>query len=264
MTVRRRLAHPALRDYVRSFSERTAVVTGCAISAPLPARADQLIELYIEDRYGVSRDDGPTRFAPGMAIVGPQSRAGTRLHLSGSFKVFTIHFQPSGISALFGLATSELTDQGLEARLVIGPCASGLRSGLMLAPDFEARVDAAQRWLLDRMRGAKPVDRVGRIAAALLGCGGAMPVADLARRVGLSDRQFTRRFERQTGLTPKLFARVVRFGATLEARSKAPESSWTSLSYDMGYADQSHFIRDSRQLGGAAPRQFYRDWSRLA
>ncbi len=250
-----------LGDYIRFFSERTAELRGRGVSVPLPARVDQLIEFYFEDRYLVSRDGGAACPAPEMAIVGPQGRSGARLHLSGSLKVFTIHFQPGGLNALFGIATSELTDQGFEAQSVIGRGADNLRDNLMRASDFVERVDAAQRWLLDRVSGAKPVDIVARIAEALLASDGAPPISDLARQTGLSDRQFARRFEYQTGLTPKLFARAVRFGAALEAKSGAPERSWTDIAYEAGYADQSHLIRDSRQLGGAPPRRFHADWS---
>ena len=250
-----------LGDYIRFFSERTAELGNRSLSLPLPARVDQLIEFYLEDRYLISRNGRPAGPAPELAIVGPQGRPGTWLHLSGSLKVFTIHFQPGGLNALFGIAISELTDQGVAAQSLIGRSADHLRYDLMRAEDFAERVGAAQRWLVGRMSSAKPVDIVARIARAVIGSGGLPPVRELARQTGLSDRQFSRRFEHQTGLTPKVFARAVRFGAALEAKSEAPERSWTDIAYEAGYADQSHLIRDSRQLGGAPPRRFYADWS---
>ena len=263
MWTRRHRPPTMLCDYIRFFSERAGELGNHALSAPLPVRVDQLIEFYFKDRYKVSRYGGPAAAAPEMAIVGPQRRSGTLLHLSGSLDVFTIHFQPGGLNALFGVASSDLIDQGLEAQIVIGRCASELRENLMRAKDFAGRVDAAQRWVLSRMSSGKPVDMVARIAQILSASGGAMPIAQLARQTGLSDRQFTRRFEYQTGLTPKIFARAVRFSAALETKSSAPERSWTEIAYEAGYADQSHLIRDSRQLGGAPPRSFHADWSAL-
>ncbi len=264
MWTRRHRPPAILGDHIRYFSERTAELGNRGLSVPLPARVDQLIEFYFEDRYLVSRDGGPACPAPEMAIVGPQGRSGTRLYLSGSLKVFTIHFQPGGLNALFGIVTSELTDQGFDAQTVIGRSADHLRDDLMRAEDFAERVDAAQRWLLDRMSSAKRIDIVARIAKALLASGGSTPVSDLARQAGLSDRQFARRFAHQTGLTPKLFARAARFGTAIEAKSGAPERSWTDVAYGAGYADQSHLIRDSRPRGGAPPRRFHADWSAVS
>jgi len=261
MWTRRHRPPAKFGDHIRYFSERTAELGNQSLSVPLPARVDQLIEFYLEDRYRISRGGGPASPAAEMAIVGPQGRPGTRLHLSGSLKVFTIHFQPGGLNALFGIVTNELADQGFEAQRVIGRCADDLRDDLLQADDFAGRVDAAQRWVLDRISNAKPVDIVARIARDLIESGGLSPVGKLARETGLSDRQFARRFEHQTGLTPKLFARAVRFGVALEAKSAAPKRSWTDVAYEAGYADQSHLIRDSRQLGGAPPRRFHADWS---
>lgn len=54
MLVRRRLAHPAIRRVVRSFSERRATLGQAVVTVPLPARPDQFIEFYLQDLYAVS------------------------------------------------------------------------------------------------------------------------------------------------------------------------------------------------------------------
>ncbi len=84
----------------------------------------------------------------------------------------------------------------------------------------------------------------------------------LARGAELSDRQFTRRFERQVGLTPKLFARTVRLNAVLDAKVRLPCATWTELVHEAGYADQAHFVRDCRALAGGSPASFFAEWAR--
>ncbi len=89
-----------------------------------------------------------------------------------------------------------------------------------------------------------------------------MRIDALGRRSRLSDRQFTRRFETQVGLTPKLFARTVRFNAVLTAKAESPGRSWTGLVHAAGYADQAHFVRDCRAFAGDAPGDFFPEWVR--
>jgi AraC-like DNA-binding protein len=249
-----------LRSVLLSFAERRAMLGADVVTAPLPARPDQFIEFYLRDRYAVSHDGGPANLAPETVIVGPQSYRRTRLIMSGNLRVFTIRFQPGGFNALFGVPMRALVNEGVPADDVLGGAAKRLRDGIMSAPDFEARIATAQRWVAECLAVAPPVDQVAWSAAALHRSGGQLSIRPLARRAGLSDRQFTRRFETQVGLTPKLFARTVRLNALLDAKARSPNVAWTELAHRAGYADQAHFVRDCRALAGDAPRAFFAEW----
>jgi AraC-like DNA-binding protein len=257
---RKRPATAALRSVVLSFAERRAVLGETIVTAPLPARPDQLIEFYLRDLYAVAQDDAPPGLTPETVVVGPQSYRRTRLFLSGDVHNFTIRFQPGGFHALFGVPMPGLVNQGAAIGDVLGSAAIALRDAILHAPDFAGRVAAAEHWLAARLGDAGPVDPVARMAALLHRAGGRLPIAALARRAGLSDRQFTRRFERQVGLTPKLFARTVRLNSVLDARARSPGTGWTPLIHTAGYADQAHFVRDCRALAGDAPQSFFDEW----
>jgi AraC-like DNA-binding protein len=249
-----------LKSVVLSFAERRAVLGVDVVTVPLPARPDQFIEFYLGDRYAVSHDDGEAQYAPEAVIVGPQSYRRARLFLTGTIHVFTIRFQPGGLHALFGISMQALVNEGVPAVDVLGRAATSLSDGIMSAPDFEARITAAQRWIGGCLSLASPVDPVAQMAAALVRSGGRLSIQTLARNAELSDRQFTRRFETQVGLTPKLFARTVRLNAVLQARARSPGVTWTELVHRAGYADQAHFNRDCRALAGSAPRDFFAEW----
>lgn len=218
------------------------------------------MEFYLGDRYQVSQDDGPPEAAPEAVIVGPQSYRRTRLLMSGDIHVFTIGFQPGGLHALFDMPMTRLVDQGAIASDVIGAAAHRLRDAILHAPNFDARIAAVERWLAPYVEAARHPDDVDRAAIAIVRSGGRLRIDMLARRAMLSDRQFTRRFEAQVGLRPKLFARTVRLNAVLDAKSRSPRASWTELVHRAGYADQSHFIRDCRALAGGAPAEFFAEW----
>lgn len=193
--------------------------------------------------------------------MGPQSYRRTRLFLSGSLHVFTIGFQPGGFHALFGTPMTALVDQGAVAGDVIGEgAATALRDAVGLAGGFEERVARAERWVDERIATARADDPVARAAMLLQRSGGRLRIDRLTGRTGLGERQFTRRFETQVGLTPKLFARTVRLNAVLDAKARAPDRSWTDLAHAAGYADQSHLVRDCRALAGDKPGAFFPDW----
>lgn len=261
MIVNQRSASASLRNVVDSFAERRARFGVDVITTPLPARPDQFIEFYLQDRYRVSHDDGAAAAAPESVIVGPQSYRRTRLILSGSIHVFTIRFQPAGFHALFGVPMTALVNEGVSIGDVIGRTAIRLRDAVMAANNFDDRITAAQGWLEGRSEQSLHIDAVGYAAAVLQRSGGRPSIRALAQQAELSDRQFTRKFERQVGLTPKLFARTVRLNAVLDAKARAPRTTWTELAHEAGYADQAHFVRDCRALAGSAPADFFAEWA---
>jgi AraC-like DNA-binding protein len=58
------------------------------------------------------------------------------------------------------------------------------------------------------------------------------------------------------GITPKLFSRIQRFQQTRTFIQQNPFPDWTALALDLGYFDQSHFIRDFLEFSGLSPTDY--------
>ena len=112
--------------------------------------------------------------------------------------------------------------------------------------------------------GAIRVDAVAAVANRFLSERGALGVADAAAEAGLSVRQFERRFSEQVGVPPKLYARIVRFNAALEAKMSAPRRLWTDIAHDFGYYDQMHMVRDFEDFTGENPTAFIRRFDAMS
>jgi len=80
---------------------------------------------------------------------------------------------------------------------------------------------------------------------------GLASVPEVARQLGISLRQFQRRFVGGIGITPKLFCRMQRFQQVVRAMDDTV--SWTDTAIRSGYYDQAHLIRDFRQFTGTTP-----------
>ena len=84
--------------------------------------------------------------------------------------------------------------------------------------------------------------------------------------IGLSPRRFIELFEREVGLTPKLYCRVRRFRRAAHriwALSSGAESTgagddFSAIAFDCGFADQSHLIREFREFSGLTPAEYAR------
>jgi AraC-like DNA-binding protein len=79
---------------------------------------------------------------------------------------------------------------------------------------------------------------------------------DLEQKTGFSGRQLERNFARHLGVSPKAFARVVRFQAVAAAAARLNQPDWARLAADFGFADQPHLIREFKSFSGVTPAAY--------
>jgi AraC-like DNA-binding protein len=78
-------------------------------------------------------------------------------------------------------------------------------------------------------------------------------VAEVATRLGVTDRHFRRLALDETGFSPRHFARIQRFHALLRSADRTSRPEWAALAFRHGYADQSHLIREVQDFAGVPP-----------
>ena len=70
-------------------------------------------------------------------------------------------------------------------------------------------------------------------------------------------RQLERKFYLEIGLSPKQLSKMIRLQAAMKMLLNQEITSLTSLAHENDYYDQSHFIKNFRELVGVTPKEFY-------
>jgi AraC-like DNA-binding protein len=154
---------------------------------------------------------------------------------------------------MFSLPMHELTSEALEARAVLGTAVDELAERLSENKSFEERARTADLFFTSRCSSLPDGDGLTRAALSILNRKGRVEIPMLAQKAQLSPRQFERRFSREIGLPPKLFARIARFEAALESKALSASESWTEITNRLGYYDQTHLIKDFKEFSGEVP-----------
>jgi len=76
--------------------------------------------------------------------------------------------------------------------------------------------------------------------------------------IGLSPRQLRRYFEYYIGDTGKTFSQVVRFQNILNSKPSTQSLKQNKIFFDLGYYDQSHFIKEFKNFYGVTPGKAFR------
>ena len=160
--------------------------------------------------------------------TGPQSFLGVR-------------FRPGRAAAFLRIPLAEITDARVSLRDVWREAPEAvdvatLEAALLrrLAPDRDPRVDAA----------------IAQIASTNA------RIDEVAREIGISRQHLARQFQHHVGVSPKTFARVMRFRRLVDALPQEQDVDWAGLAAGHGYYDQSHLIDEFRELAGTTPGGF--------
>jgi len=156
----------------------------------------------------------------------------------------------SGVAPIvLSVAADGLRDQRPALADVIGVDDTDRLTGSLLATDNPSK--ELERWAGRRLAHAGGRDRTMTRVAALIGDG--RTVAEVAARVGFSERQLNRRSLASFGYGPKMLARVLRLQRALGLARDGMSLVQAALA--AGYGDQAHFAHEVRALTGQSASQ---------
>lgn len=249
---------PRLAPHVECFW--TLADPSPAAREPEPVWPDGCLELIVHlGRPFRALDGEASREQPRAMLVG-QLLGPLHLAPQGAVATFGVRFRPGGARAFFGFPLDEIAGAWVPLDALWGADAARFVGALGDAPDDRARARVARATLEHRLdctrhailRATSAADGIDAAIARVLATRGALPIGALADEIGWGARRLERRFQADVGVTPKTFARIVRFQSLL-ARLPERDPDWVALALDVGFFDQSHLIADVRALSGATP-----------
>ena len=199
---------------------------------------------------------GNTRTA-GAGISGPQSES-FLIERTQLDELLGVHFQFGGVFPFLDVPLGELHGLHLGLDDLWGERRVGeLICRLQEARSVDMKFQVLEQWLLGLVRrplqhhpavlfGMKEFQNNPSLSSS----------AQMAERVGFSQRHFIQLFRDEVGLAPKLFCRVQRFQQVILAVHKLETVDWVDIALSCGYFDQAHFNHDFREFSGLTPTEY--------
>lgn len=186
------------------------------------------------------------------------------LENTGPSDIIGIKLKPTALTRLFNLSMIDFTDKVVDANSALGDDFREMDAQLRAIPHREGRIillNAYFRKALGRNEAEEsPADRAVK---QLMDHHGMIPLAEVKNTAGVGERQLENLFRKHVGLSPKLFARILRFSYIFQ-RVEEDDRRWTALAYETSFYDQSHFIRNFRNFTGESPGKYAFDEKNMA
>jgi AraC-like DNA-binding protein len=179
--------------------------------------------------------------------------------LEGQGCVFGVKFRAGGFRPFYGRAVSTLRNRSIPPESVFGSAATSLPAEVLSHSDDSRMIEPVTRFLLEHLPPTDPnVERVAGIVETIEADRSLVRVDQLPERWNMTKRSLQRLFNEYVGVTPKWVINRYRLHEALERLHAGAPVNWTDLALELGYFDQSHFIRDFRSLVGYSPVQYAR------
>ncbi len=250
--------HPRLAPFVKCIwsQESDRAIFDAGRERILPDSCVELV-FHFRDPFLTSFADGTSALQPQAFVVGQMKRF-LEIEPAGPMGLIAVRFHARGAYLFFQRPLSEVAAGIVDLEDVWRDRARELTERVALAGCMTERIRLIEETLLGLLRKNGRVDcSVDRCLQLIETSYGQVNVAELAKLLGVSSRQLTRRFQHTVGLSPKEFARVSRFLHVVRCLGNREPRTLTETAIACGYFDQAHFNHEFREMAGMAPREFF-------
>ncbi|MGC1550252.1 MAG: helix-turn-helix domain-containing protein [Rhodanobacter sp.] len=167
-----------------------------------------------------------------------------------------LRFRPGGAHALIGIDIDELNRADINLEDMFGSSAHRLRQRLLETPCPMQRLALLEGWLLRLASDPTPDPAIAYAIAELGRTPQVARIGIVQRETSYSAARFSILFRRHVGMSPKRYARLLRFRAVVAQAHPQRTVDWSRIAVDGGYYDQAHLSHEFREFAGITPTSF--------
>jgi AraC-like DNA-binding protein len=252
------LPHPALRPYIKHYFLLHVFLTNTPDEQrikPIPPDADQSLFFYPRSEVKVIINSTKESRASASSVFVAQQTTRINIQFGDDHLIIQVCFHPGFMYKILGkIPINELMNQEIDAELFSDQEMKVLNKQLRETIDYKTMINLIETYFLKRLAKLNteilPIDKA---ISCLRYSTKPLSLDWLASEACLSNRQFERNFIQRMGMSPKFYARIVRFDRAFKMKQQHPDISWLNIAYSCGYFDFSHLMKDFSQFAEVTP-----------
>lgn len=191
----------------------------------------------------------------GAKLLGPVTKSYS-YKLSEQGHIVGIKFKPAGFRCFASPPMTCFANKYTDLDTVFSNWDSSLVTKMQSVNSLEEAVTVLEPFLIAQNNGIDDKTRLANeIIEYIKSPLNATQVKQVATHFKMSVRTLQRLFESHIGVSAKWIIRKYRLHDVLD-HAENNELDWLTLSLALGYTDQSHFIKDFKELIGVTPRNY--------
>ena len=190
---------------------------------------------------------------PNAAVFGTPLEAIT-IELNKDHRYFGARFVSGVMPDFLDLSAAELIGRHYDLLDVV-PQANQLFNEIVNSTDFSEQ-SAVFGKFIERQNERKPSMLTAQVLRNIYDSEGSVRINELEDKTGYSARTLQRQFGADMGMSPKAFCRIVRCQSAVYGLNHREKVTFSDLACDLGFSDQSHFLREFKKLVHTTPLDY--------
>lgn len=209
------------------------------------------------DKYRQYIGDGKSIIQPRCFVIGQLTRP-LEIEPTGRTGIFSVRFHPNGFLPFADISIKEMENTAVPLEKLFGRDGRDIEEKIFEAHSVKERIDLIETFLLKKLNRLETIDNIVRTTVGTIMTGnGQLSIEEISKQTKIHRRQLERKFSLAIGLSPKQLSKIIRLQIALKIMLTGEVKDLTSLAYGNDFYDQSHFIKDFRDLVGMTPKDFY-------
>lgn len=177
------------------------------------------------------------------------------LENTGRSDILGIKMKPAALAHLLGMNMHMLKDKVLTLHECNHAALNMLSESIRTSSDHRKQINMINEQLMALQHEVQPDPVIELAVDTIFSSRGMNTVSSLCQQCEVSERQLERLFRRYIGLTPKFYARIIRFSYIFQVTEEG--KSWSDVGLESGFYDQPHFIRNFKAFTGEDPSGYF-------
>ncbi len=253
---------PVLQPYISCYALREFSTGEMVMPKPLHAVHEYYMTFYLKDKFcDLVNDSGKLiRKLSSTLITFLTESLGCTLW-TGDYRLLNVQFKSNGLFAIFGIPQKILINEIFPIGDILGNDSILIMEQLESSNGIHEMAGYMNAYFIRKLLQQKHkyyTTAIPAISNIILQNKGVVSLDKLSHYANMSLRNFERRFIEEVGMSPKLYSRITRFYNAVENKMLHPEKSWTEITYEGGYFDQAHFIKEVKTFSAKTPDELFK------
>ena len=195
----------------------------------------------------------------GSHIIGIRKKS-LQISQTNKQNIFSVRFKLGGIYPVFKIPVHTFANDFFELNVLLGNGYKELEEKLFNAHPTGKRIEIIEDYLLKKIYSGNNYDyNFVDTCSKILLQNPSHDIKTLTDELNTNYKTIERKFQKVIGLTLMELLKIRRFNNAVYSMYSCKYNSLTAIAYSCGYFDQSHFIREFKQLTTFSPREFLKE-----
>lgn len=220
---------------------------------------DGTIGMFLQSNCIYREYEGKLSLFSGSYLFGQKSKP-VYYHLTDpNVYCFGVKLKPQGMGKITKVSLSEFTDDFIETAEIFGQAAREMVAQVQEALQIATKIRAFENFLLSHLLEKQTYDQLilEKALSQIHQYKGFLSIKEICKSLNIGYKKLERVFNKKLGISPKIYACIVRFNQAIVTKYRNPEYNLTEIAHASGYFDQMHFIREMKRFSATTPSKYF-------